>query len=179
MEIINFYGRTSNPKYWPFSNFYEASFRDHADTLWTTTEHYFQAMKFLPGDIIMYPKTHPDGKYREVPLREHILIQPTAALAAKEGRRKDLPLRKDWDEPSPIMPGFLTKDVYMYRALQYKFTQHATLKQLLIDTGDAIIVEDSKIDSYWGCGADRQGKNMLGQLLMKLREQFKQDTSID
>lgn len=40
---------------------------------------------------------------------------------------------------------------------------------------DREIVEDSPIDSYWGCGADGLGKNMLGKLLMKLREELKNE----
>jgi predicted NAD-dependent protein-ADP-ribosyltransferase YbiA (DUF1768 family) len=37
-------------------------------------------------------------------------------------------------------------------------------------TGDEEIIENSPIDSYWGCGADGQGKNMLGKILMETRD---------
>jgi predicted NAD-dependent protein-ADP-ribosyltransferase YbiA (DUF1768 family) len=126
MEVTKFYGRTSNPKYWPFSNFYPAEFVDNAGTSWKTTEHYFQAMKFLPEDIISI------GFKQEKSLRE-----------------------------------------YIYNALLYKFTQHHELKQLLLETEDTEIIEDSPVDWYWGCGKDGSGKNMLGILLMKLRENLR------
>ena len=34
-----------------------------------------------------------------------------------------------------------------------------------------ILVENSKIDSYWGIGKKGTGKNKLGKLLMKIRKE--------
>jgi len=70
---------------------------------------------------------------------------------------------EDWEE---------VKDGIMLDALRLKFTQHSELKELLLSTGDEEIIEDSPIDSYWGCGSDGEGKNMLGKLLMKLRSEL-------
>jgi predicted NAD-dependent protein-ADP-ribosyltransferase YbiA (DUF1768 family) len=42
-----------------------------------------------------------------------------------------------------------------------------------MDTGTEELIEDSPVDYYWGCGADGSGKNMLGKLLMELREELK------
>lgn len=154
METVYFYGRTKpDPKYWPFSNFYYAPFKDSNGTVWDTTEHYFQAMKFLP-----------DAEYKGKSLRDYIRKQKFPKFAAIEGRRRDFPLRKDWEN---------VKDGYMYKAIYYKFTQHEDLKTLLLETGDAEIVEQSPIDFYWGCGGDNTGKNVLGKLLMKLRSELK------
>ena len=60
----------------------------------------------------------------------------------------------------------------MYRALIAKFTQHAYLMRLLLETGKRKLVERSPYDSYWGDGPDGNGKNRLGELLMKLRAAF-------
>ena len=35
-----------------------------------------------------------------------------------------------------------------------------------------MLVENAPNDYYWGCGKDGSGKNMLGQLLMKLRAEI-------
>ncbi len=59
----------------------------------------------------------------------------------------------------------------MRRALQAKFTQHPELQQERLQTGDATLIEHTKNDSYWGDGGDGSGRNMLGKLLMKVREQ--------
>ena len=151
---IKFYGRTKpDPKYWPFSNFYPAPFVDSAGITWPTTEHYFQAMKFLPGEICKLNSLFT--------CREYIRRAKTPGEAAQIGRSRDLPLRKDWEE---------VKDQYMYKALWYKFTQHQDLRELLCETNDAELIEHTYKDSYWGDGGDGTGKNMLGVLLMKIRK---------
>ena len=42
--------------------------------------------------------------------------------------------------------------------------QHPYVKKKLIETGNYILVEDSPTDSFWGCGPNRDGTNMLGVL---------------
>jgi len=74
------------------------------------------------------------------------------------------PLRSespDWEE---------VKEDVMRRALRAKFTQHDDLRVLLLETGEAVIVENAPGDLYWGIGRDGTGKNRLGALLMELRE---------
>jgi predicted NAD-dependent protein-ADP-ribosyltransferase YbiA (DUF1768 family) len=44
------------------------------------------------------------------------------------------------------------------------------LRKLLIETGDALIVEASPTDGFWGAGADGKGQNLMGQLVSQLRE---------
>jgi predicted NAD-dependent protein-ADP-ribosyltransferase YbiA (DUF1768 family) len=74
---------------------------------------------------------------------------------------KGVKIRSDWDT---------ARTTVMETALRAKFTQNPHLKQLLLSTGDATLIEDSPTDYFWGIGACGNGKNMLGQLLMKLRQ---------
>lgn len=60
----------------------------------------------------------------------------------------------------------------MREALLAKFTQHALLGAELLATGDALLVEHSKKDRYWGDGGDGSGRNRLGALLMSVREEL-------
>ena len=62
----------------------------------------------------------------------------------------------------------------MRKALFLKFTQNSLAKSVLIDTGNAILKEDSKTDLFWG-GALPNSKNRLGVLLMELREILKSE----
>lgn len=66
----------------------------------------------------------------------------------------------------------------MKKALLAKFTQHKDLKLNLLATGDALLVENTKRDKYWGDGGDEgtgvKGQNKLGKFLMELREQLKE-----
>lgn len=85
--------------------------------------------------------------------------------AALEGRKKSNPLRGDWE---------LMKDTTMELALFAKFTQHHDLKKALLKTGESQIIEHTRNDNYWGDGGDGSGRNMLGQLLMKVRKKIRE-----
>jgi ribA/ribD-fused uncharacterized protein len=62
----------------------------------------------------------------------------------------------------------------MREAVLAKFTQHDDLRALLLSIGETNLVEHSRNDSYWGDGGDGSGKNMLGRILMEIREQLRQ-----
>jgi len=61
----------------------------------------------------------------------------------------------------------------MKECLKIKFLQHPELEEKLLATGNLILIEDSKTDALWGIGKKSNGKNMLGVLLMELREELK------
>jgi len=42
-----------------------------------------------------------------------------------------------------------------------------------LETGDKPIVEENPGDSYWGNGPDGSGKNMLGKIIVEVRETLK------
>ena len=86
------------------------------------------------------------------------------AIAARIGRDRKRPLRRDWES---------VKDSIMREAVLAKFTQHADLREKLLGTGDAEIVEHTDRDSYWGDGGDGSGHNMLGRILMSVRDELR------
>lgn len=142
--MIQFY--SNKTKYGEFSNF-----DHHGITLgkkfWKTSEHYFQAKKFV-------------GTKHESEVRKC----KSASDAARMGRDRSLPLRRDWET---------VKDNVMREAVLAKFVQHKELKELLLSTGDEALVEHTEKDSYWADGGDGMGKNMLGIILMEIREAIK------
>jgi ribA/ribD-fused uncharacterized protein len=85
-------------------------------------------------------------------------------IAARMGRDRGKPMRADWEA---------VKDDIMREAVRAKFQQHTELREILLATGDARIVEHTQNDSYWGDGGDGSGKNMLGRILMEVREQLR------
>jgi N-glycosidase YbiA len=87
----------------------------------------------------------------------------TPELAAKLGRNCEYQPRRDWDR---------CKCEIMYRAVWQKFSTHLDIRQILLDTSAAEIVEDSPVDYFWGCGIDRTGDNHLGRILMRVRAEF-------
>jgi N-glycosidase YbiA len=144
MSRIEFY-RVNEPC-GEFSNF--APFPIDLDgKLWPTSEHYFQAQKFVDRDRV-----------------EAIRATPSPMIAARMGRSRNHLIRDDWDR---------IKDDVMHRAVLAKFSQHVSLRDLLLGTADAEIVEHTKNDSYWGDGGDGTGRNMLGRILMQVRAQLR------
>lgn len=61
----------------------------------------------------------------------------------------------------------------MYQCCLAKFTQNEDLLDRLMDTGEEELIEDSPIDSFWGCGADGKGQNNLGKVLMRVRKDLR------
>lgn len=73
-------------------------------------------------------------------------------------------MRSNWDK---------VKDQVMYECVLAKFLQNADLRRELMKTDPEVLIEDSPVDSYWGCGKDGTGKNMLGLTLMRVRQELK------
>jgi ribA/ribD-fused uncharacterized protein len=71
------------------------------------------------------------------------------------------------------------KDDIMREAVLAKFEQHANLRAVLLSTEDTEIVEKTTRDYYWGCGTDGTGKNMLGVILMEVRDKLRASLSED
>lgn len=65
----------------------------------------------------------------------------------------------------------------MTEAVRAKFSQHEDLAAILLGTGDAKLVEHTRNDAYWGDGGDGSGKNMLGQILMRVRAELAERSS--
>ncbi|ESK86720.1 hypothetical protein Moror_15210 [Moniliophthora roreri MCA 2997] len=114
-----------------------------------TSEHLFQSFKFE----------------HKPALAEHIrTISERPSDAFSEARRLQHEVRPDWRAVN-----IEKMDVALY----HKFTQHHDLKQELLATGDAELVEDSDKDAFWGIGQDRRGRNELGKALERLRSQLR------
>lgn len=62
------------------------------------------------------------------------------------------------------------KVAVMRSVVRLKFEQHPELMKNLLDTGFQMIISNDKNDSFWGIGKDGKGRNMLGMLLMEIRD---------
>jgi N-glycosidase YbiA len=61
----------------------------------------------------------------------------------------------------------------MREAVRRKFEANPGIREVLLSTGDAELVEKTTGDYYWGCGTDGTGKNMLGKILMEVRGELR------
>lgn len=77
---------------------------------------------------------------------------------------------------------------FSYIGIYHKFAQNKVLRELLLSTGNKILVEASPVDKKWGVGLEHldlrildkskwPGKNWLGQILMKVRDDLRNGTS--
>lgn len=139
--MIKFY--SIHGAYAEFSNFSHHSIT-LKNKIWKTSEHYFQAQKFA-------------GTYLESKVRNC----KGASDAARMGRDKNNPLRSDWES---------VKDNIMREAVLAKFSQNKNLEKLLLSTGDEQLIEHTEKDNYWADGGNGKGKNMLGIILMEVRQ---------
>ena len=77
------------------------------------------------------------------------------------------------------------RQMVVFRGLMAKFGQKEDLKQKLLETGDAWLVECAGSDKIWACGirlnddkrfdaSNWTGDNILGFALMEVREKLKE-----
>ncbi|HEY9669226.1 MAG TPA: NADAR family protein [Coleofasciculaceae cyanobacterium] len=118
---------------------------------WQTVEHYYQSQKFVGTE----------NEYLVPCIRD----AQTPMDAAKIGRDRTLKLRSDWEQ---------VKQQVMWQGVLTKFMTHPDIQEILLSTGEELIVEDSPTDYYWGCGQDKTGQNQLGKILMKVRSEIRQ-----
>lgn len=114
---------------------------------YATVEHYYQSMKATSEED-----------------RNYVRAAQHPAHAKNRGRKVEC--RSDWEQMSVY---------YMSKGLHAKFTQHPVLKDKLLATGSQILREGNTWhDMFWGVELHTgEGRNMLGQLLMALRDELR------
>lgn len=131
------------------SNFYPAE-TQYGMIVFPTSEHAYQSAKTLDPEWI-----------------DKIRYAQTPGEAKRLGQLA--PKRDDWDA---------MRLQAMHQVLRNKFSD-PTLKQMLLDTGDALLVEGNNHgDTFFGVCRGK-GMNHLGKLLMKVREELRQSNQTD
>jgi ribA/ribD-fused uncharacterized protein len=155
LDEIRFY-RASEKPYGAFSNLYRREIEFEGETF-PTSEHAYQA-----------------GKARKSAVKKWLMDAPSPALLAMAAHGLYY-----WD----VAPGWSTSKFDRMRGvLRAKFNQHADLRQLLIGTGDARLVEsatvDNEVNRLWG-EVNGVGRNMLGLLLMEVRDALRLESAAE
>ncbi len=150
---IAFY-RASEKPYGAFSNLFKRPVLFEGRQ-YPTAEHAYQA-----------------AKPRKDAVREWILSAPSPSLVAMAAHGL-----YTWD----IVPNWAAiKFDRMRSVLRAKFIQHEDLRALLLETGDARLVEvgrtNNGVNRVWG-EVNGKGHNMLGVLLMEIRAELQEARS--
>lgn len=122
--------------------------------LFPGVEWRFQAGKLMSMDT--------NRRWSEVRMNQwydSVALAPTAGEAKRLGHEIPLVLQT-WDQISYHM---------MLEAVLAKFTQHKRAAAALRSTGKLILVEHRR-DRRWGDNLDGTGKNLMGRILMQVRE---------
>lgn len=130
-------------------------------TRYKTCEALFQVLRFQG-----YPEIQ--KAIQECP-------SPMGAKMIARKNRELLGRGKMWDEDSGDIP-------LMKKCLMLKLEQHPALREKLIATGDAVIIEDCSTHDressrFWGAvkvDGEWVGKNVFGKLWMEIRDELVQ-----
>jgi ribA/ribD-fused uncharacterized protein len=120
---------------------------------WMTSEHCYQAQKFVGMNVEDY---------------DAVFNADRPMVAAALGRDPNRPIRPDWEA---------VRDDVMRFVVYHKFSQNTQIRDKLLLTGDVPLFEhDTKRgDRYWAIDKKGIGKNMLGVILMEVREVLRED----
>lgn len=158
--VILFWGHTPNPQKITsscLSQWYDCYF-EIGGIMYHTTEQYMMASKArLFGDDDVF---------------DEIMAADNPFDYKKLGRKIKGFEQEKWDA---------VKYDIVVEGNKAKFSQNPAIKEFLLSTGDAILVEASPYDKIWGIGLDREqaetvgveqwpGENLLGCALMEARD---------
>ena len=128
------------------SNFYSMSFRYKGSTYHCAEQAYQHQMALYHA--------RPDIAHR---------ICSTRTAGQAKGLAKQVKRCEQWHEH---------KVKLMADILRAKATQCNGFTTSLRNTGSKVLLHNIETDSFWGCGPDLQGTNMMGVLLMELRKEL-------
>ncbi|KAJ7147808.1 hypothetical protein C8R43DRAFT_889434, partial [Mycena crocata] len=144
--------RETDP-YFGFTNSSSHSVRYNGKE-YPTSEHLFQALKYID---------------RRSDIAEKIRTTSTSAAEAFKLSMTHLAQQHpDWDRMRIAKMNIVT---------WHKFNQNPSIKQQLLNTGEArLIVNITFTDDFWGVGKDQRGANEQGKVLEKVRTALRSST---
>ncbi len=163
-DVAYFFSTEEQPDLWFLSNMAGGMRIRWKGILFNSSEQLYQASKYYP-DVVCLPAKHkPDTE----PLVQKRILAAKCAKGAKMTQKCAVDLvRLEWEE--------IMVDCMLW-VLELKLLHNqSTFGKVLKSTGDKMIVEKSRKDTFWGCkqvGDKFEGQNHLGQLLVRLRGNY-------
>ena len=152
-----------NEEYGCFSNWYPAEF-DYAGKHFAHVEQFMMFHKVL--------------MFRKYDLADQIMGTDDPAICKKIAGQKFPEFNSElWEK---------TCQTIVKRGVKAKFLQNDDILKILLNTGNALLAECSPYDKKWGIGIDIndpdryviakwKGRNLLGRILMEVREELRQE----
>lgn len=144
------------------SNFYEVPI-NYDNKMFKSSEQLFMYLKAI--------------NFKDFDTAAEILLADTPGRAKLLGRAVKKFSEKEWIKH---------REQAMFTACYNKFNQISILKDILLETEDKTLVEASPFDIIWGIGlkydndlilheTNWRGLNLLGKVLMQVREKIKKE----
>lgn len=131
-----------------FDNFAPFSIR-YDNKYYPTAEHLFQSLKYINTAPGIAEKIRTMGSPADV-------FEYTRDAKLKSLREPN------WDE---------VKVQNMEMIIRLKYEQHSFIQKVLKESGSLEIIEMNNNDSFWGWGKDYSGRNELGKIWMRIRDE--------
>ena len=130
----------------------------------------FSAFAFIYEDIRFHTVEHAYQAYKFKDTAPEIFNEIVNCFSSDEARRiahrNEDKVDAKWDD---------IKVDLMEKFLRAKLEQNPFVSKKLLETRDYLICEDSPIDTFWGIGEDKKGRNELGKIWMKLRSELQEN----
>jgi len=149
-------------KPWVYSNWFQIPYTNNDQEYACVEQEFMHQKALLFGDN---------------EIAEKIMSTSSPQLMKKLGRRVHNFSQSEWDKH---------KYEIVKSACLAKFYQNPALAKSLMATGNCTIVEASPFDTIWGIGFSRStalntqkywGQNLLGKILMEIREILRNDST--
>ncbi|KAL3083096.1 hypothetical protein niasHS_010898 [Heterodera schachtii] len=161
-------------KVYAFSNHYSANFRIAEDIFCCSEQYYMWRKSKYFGFDRTADEIMENGEAKVIKHLGHADSLRNKRRMGMEPNSREFD-HDEWRE---------AKEEIMLTALRAKFTQNPELGRMLVGTEDALLVEASPTDKYWGigCAMDSeeiakptqwQGLNRMGNLLETLRQEIR------
>ena len=127
---------------------------------------FFFLSNFYKSPVENYPTAehaYQAGKTKSKAERNYIKRLDSPGKAKRAGRK--VTLRSDWDSK---------KLRVMYKVVKKKFSEKKMACALLSTCKAKLVEENTWNDTYWGV-CNGEGKNHLGKILMRVREEIRQE----
>lgn len=164
-EMIGFYHEYE--EYGCFSNWYKVDF-EYAGIKYSSVEQY-----------MMFQKV---SMFYQYELADAIMETDDPAVIKKLGQTRFSNFNKHvWDSLAYTI---------VKRGVKAKFAQNEELLNILLSTGESVLMECSATDLIWGIGVDIdsediydplkwRGQNQLGRILMSVRDELKEELKLN
>ncbi|MFA5051582.1 MAG: NADAR family protein [Patescibacteria group bacterium] len=142
------------------------------DAIYFFTPAFHILDSFSAHTVKLWGKTFPTAEHA-FQWKKFSVVAPDVAEKILQAGSPEAAKRIAIAHKSKVLPEWYGQRASVMReVLAAKAEQHDDVREQLKKTGNRIIVENSPVDNFWGCGPDGKGENMIGKIWMEIRKKY-------